>query len=143
MVKFVQKTIAGLKPEDKAQLPKIIAAVSAEAQLPAQSEADRKDAAAIEEGRKLIDSETFRCTECHQFRKKNEDATAPELTGYGSSEWLKDFIKNPAQDRFYGKRNDHMPIFGEGGRLDEKSLDLLVRWLRSQGAGPHNGLTLR
>jgi ubiquinol-cytochrome c reductase cytochrome b subunit len=132
MVKFVQKTIAGLKPEDKAQLPKIIAAISAEAQLPGQSEADRKDAAAIEEGRKLIDSETFRCTECHQFRKKNEDATAPELTGYGSAGWLKDFIKNPAHERFYGKRNDHMPIFGEAGRLDDKSLDLLVHWLRGE-----------
>jgi ubiquinol-cytochrome c reductase cytochrome b subunit len=130
MVKFVQKTIASLTLENKAQLPKIIAALSAEAQLPAQKEADRRDAAAIDEGRKLIDSETFRCTECHQFRKKNEDATGPDLSGYGSNAWLSDFIKNPAHERFYGKRNDRMPIFGES--LDEKTLQLLIHWLRSE-----------
>jgi mono/diheme cytochrome c family protein len=45
---------------------------------------------------------------------------------------LKEFIKNPAHDRFYGKRNDRMPAFGETSRLSDRELDLLIRWLRSE-----------
>src|SRR5262249_15808903 len=117
-------------------LSKVIAAVSAEGQLSHQAKADQSDASLIEEGRTLFDSETFRCSECHQFRKKNEDATAPDLTGWGSFEWLSAFIGNPAHERFYGKRNDRMPAFGESGRLDSKSIDLLARWLRQEGIQP-------
>jgi len=42
------------------------------------------DAAVIEQGRALIQGDA-RCIDCHQFRKKDEDATAPDLTGYGSA----------------------------------------------------------
>jgi ubiquinol-cytochrome c reductase cytochrome b subunit len=132
MVRFVNRTIANLPADQKPALDKIIAAVSAEAQLPRRLDADRKNASIIEAGRTLFDSDTFRCSECHQFRKKNEDVTAPDLTGWGSHEWLHAFIENPAHERFYGKRNDRMPVFGESGRLDPKSIDLLVRWLREE-----------
>ena len=132
MVRFVNRTIANLPADQKPALDKIIAAVSAEAQLPYRLDADRKNAALIEEGRTLFDSDTFRCSECHQFRKKNEEATGPDLTGWGSHEWLHAFIENPGHERFYGKRNDRMPVFGESGRLDSKSIDLLVRWLREE-----------
>jgi len=98
--------------------------------LPSQTQIDKSDATAIEEGRKLIHSEAMRCGECHQFQQKDEEATAPDLTGYGSKEWLTSFIKNPAHERFYGKRNDRMPVFGEEGRLEEHSLKLIVDWLR-------------
>jgi ubiquinol-cytochrome c reductase cytochrome b subunit len=130
MVKFVQKTVAKFSDEEKTQFKKVISAVSAEAQLPSQTQIDKSDAAAIEEGRKLIHSEAMRCGECHQFQQKDEEATAPDLTGYGSKEWLTSFIKNPAHERFYGKRNDRMPVFGEEGRLEEHSLKLIVDWLR-------------
>ena len=106
-------------------------AVSAEAQLPGQAKADINDAAFIEEGRQLIRSEKMRCTECHQFRKTDEDATAPDLTGWGSREWITGIIKNPAHARFYGKRNDRMPAFGEEGSLDDHQIELLVKWLRN------------
>jgi ubiquinol-cytochrome c reductase cytochrome b subunit len=132
MVRFVNRTIANLPADQKPGLDKIIAALSAEAQLPHRLDADRKNASVIEEGRALFDSDTFRCSECHQFRKKNEDANAPDLTGWGSHEWLHAFIENPAHERFYGKRNDRMPVFGESSRLDPKSIDLLVRWLREE-----------
>jgi hypothetical protein len=56
----------------------------------------------------------MRCTECHQFRKTDEDASAPDLTGYGSREWLIGIINDPTHDRFYGKRNDRMPGLCEG-----------------------------
>jgi ubiquinol-cytochrome c reductase cytochrome b subunit len=140
MVRFVKKTIFKLTPEEKTQLPAVIAALSAEAQLPSQTEMDSKEAALIAQGRTLINSDTFRCTECHQFRQKTDDATAPDLSGYGSAEWLAAFVRNPADERFYGKKNDRMPAFGHAGRLDEKSLGLVVAWLRGEGqaevAGP-------
>jgi ubiquinol-cytochrome c reductase cytochrome b subunit len=141
MVKFVQKTVAKFSEEEKEQLRKVLAAVSAEARLPRQNAKDKADVAIIEEGRKLIHSEAMRCGECHQFQQKDEEATAPDLTGYGSKEWLTAFIKNPAHERFYGKRNDRMPIFGEERRLDDHSLNLIVDWLREDwpGAGMYGG----
>jgi ubiquinol-cytochrome c reductase cytochrome b subunit len=135
MVRFVQRTIGKFTPEQHERLKKVIAAVSAEAQLPGQAEMDKADAAAIEEGRKLVDSEEMRCTECHQFRKPDENATAPDLTGYGSVEWLTEFVKDPAHARFYARRNDRMPSYGKDGKLDEASIAILVQWLRND-AGP-------
>jgi ubiquinol-cytochrome c reductase cytochrome b subunit len=132
MVKFVKKDAAQFTPE---QVQQIAAALSAEAQLASQADADRRDAALIEEGRKFMASETARCTECHQFRKKDEDATAPDLTGYASREWLVALISNPKHERFYGKRNDRMPAFGEEKILDTHSIDLLVDWLRGEESG--------
>ena len=53
-------------------------------------EDDPNDAALIEQGRALIQSDT-KCTDCHQFRKPDEEATAPNLTGYASRQWLMNF----------------------------------------------------
>jgi ubiquinol-cytochrome c reductase cytochrome b subunit len=130
MVRFVRKDATNFTPE---QVKQITAALAAEAQLPALVEADKRDAALIEEGRKFMTSETARCTECHQFRKKDEDATAPDLTGYGSREWLIGIIANPKHERFYGKRNDRMPAFADDKILDARSIELLADWLRGEG----------
>src|SRR5205085_5047549 len=131
-VKFVKKSVAGFSADEKEQLKKVIMAVSAEANLKLQEGADARDIAMIEEGRKLIATEAMRCTECHQFRKKDEDATAPNLTGYGSREWLIGIISNPKHERFYGKRNDRMPAFAEEKILDVRSIELLPDWLRGE-----------
>ena len=132
MVRFVKKTVAEFNPEQKQRLQKVVAAVSAEAKLPSQAALERQQRTEIEEGRLLVASDEMRCTECHQFRKADDSATAPDLTGYGSTEWLTAMIKNPAHERFYGKRNDRMPPFGEENRLDEKSIAMLVTWLRGE-----------
>ena len=132
MVKFVKKDAAQFTPE---QVKQITAALSAEAQLPHQSEADKRDAALIEQGRAFMVTETARCTECHQFRKKDEEATAPDLTGYGSREWLIGIISNPRHDRFYAKRNDRMPAFGDEKILDAQAIGLIADWLRSGQRG--------
>ena len=84
-----------------------IAAVSAEAQLKAQLAIDQRDAGIIQEGSDLLRTET-KCTDCHQFHKPDEDATGPDLTGYGSRPWLIGFISNPAHPNYYGSRNDRM-----------------------------------
>ena len=84
----------------------------------------------IAEGRVLAGGDAMRCTECHQFRRQDEDASAPDLTGYGSREWLIAILSDPAHDRFYGKRNDRMPGFGKDQILDAQSIGLLADWLR-------------
>src|SRR5262249_19019003 len=101
MSKFVKKDVAKFSPEQKAQLHKVILAVSAEAQLPGQKNDEAREAAAIEEGRKLVASDDMRCTECHRFQKAGEDPTGPDLTGYGSRDWLMGIIGNPKHERFY------------------------------------------
>jgi ubiquinol-cytochrome c reductase cytochrome b subunit len=131
MVKFVKKDAAQFTPE---QVKQIAAALAAESQLLSQADMDKRDTALIEEGRKFIASETARCTECHQFRKKDEDATAPDLTGFASREWLIGIITNPKHERFYGNRNDRMPAFGEEKILDARAIGLLVDWLRGDGS---------
>lgn len=136
MVKFVKKDIAALTPGQQEELKKVIAALSAEAALKAQADADRREAARIEEGRTLMAGETMRCTECHAFHKTDEDASGPDLTGYGSRAWLMEFISHPNHSRFYGKRNDRMPAFGDEKSLDEHAIGLLADWLRGEWYEP-------
>jgi ubiquinol-cytochrome c reductase cytochrome b subunit len=136
MVKFVKKDVAGFSPTEQEQLKKIITAVSAEAGLKSQRDADQRDPSIIAEGRTLLASEKMRCTECHQFHKKDENASAPDLTGYGSREWLTAIITNPKHERFYGKRSDRMPAFGADQILDAAALGLIVDWLRGEWYEP-------
>lgn len=133
MAKWVKKNVPKASPD---QIRQVVAALSAEAQLKSQREIDGRDASLITAGRDLIVGDDINCTECHQFRKPDEDATAPDLTGYGSRQWMIDFIHNPAHARFYGKRNDRMPAFGVEKMLDAKSIELVVDWLRGEWFEP-------
>jgi ubiquinol-cytochrome c reductase cytochrome b subunit len=135
MAKFVKKDVAKYSPGQKEQLGKVIAALSAEARLKSQFFADQRDAKMISEGRTLLQTES-KCTDCHQFQKRDEDATAPDLTGYGSRAWLIDFLKNPAHPSFYGQRNDRMPAFGDKQILDAQAIGLIADWLRGQWYEP-------
>ena len=136
MSQYVKTKISTFTPEQQGQLAKVIKAVSAEAQLPSQSALDVKDAADIEEGRKLAGGEVIICTECHAFRKADDSTTAPDLTGWASRPWLVDFLHNPKHVRFYGKRNDRMPAFGEEQILDAKQIGLIADWLRGDWYEP-------
>lgn len=129
MARFVTRDVAKFSAEEKEKLRKVILALSGEAELNSQRGSDEQDLAIINEGRKLLVSEEMRCTECHRFRDQGEDPTGPELTGYGSRDWLIEFISDPGHDRFYGKRNDRMPTFGKD-RLDPRAIGLLADWLR-------------
>lgn len=75
------------------------------------------------------------CVDCHKFHDAGELGMAPDLTGYMSRQWMIDFIKNPAAERFYGTRNDRMPAFAphdnpQLNQLDEHTIGLIVDWLR-------------
>ena len=129
MVKWVKKNAD--EPAEQEQLKKVIAALSAEAQLKSQRDADARDIAIIKQGVELARGDVA-CTDCHAFGKPDPDATAPDLTGYGSRAWLVRFIGNPGHADFYGKRNDRMPLFAEKQILDAKTIGILADWLRGE-----------
>lgn len=131
MVRIITDDIPEYGANEKAQLAKMVAAISAEAKLPSQKAADSSDAALIEEGRKLLTDIALDCTDCHGWRTV-EGGTGPTFEGYGSAGWLREFLKNPAHDKFYGKRNDRMPAFGESSRLSDREMDMLIRWMRGE-----------
>ena len=133
MVKFVKEDIAEFDAAQKAQLQKLIIGLSAEAGLKAQSAADTRDAVVIAEGRKLVSSTAMNCTDCHKFHADGtDDPSAPDLTGYGSREWLLAFISDPSHARFYGERNDRMPAYGPDKILTAAEIGLVTDWLRGE-----------
>ena len=64
--------------------------------MKSQRELDARDAAKIKEGRSQVGKDGLGCTDCHKFRGEGKLGNAPELTGYGSREWLIGVVSNPA-----------------------------------------------
>jgi ubiquinol-cytochrome c reductase cytochrome b subunit len=137
MVKFVKEDVDAFNPDQKKLLQNTIAALSAEARLKSQRESDQRDEAMIEDGTKALIGDSMGCMECHKFHDSGDDSgIAPDLTAYGSREWLIAFIDNPAHERFYGKRNDRMPKFGEEKQLTSQEIGLVADWLRKEWYEP-------
>jgi len=132
------KFLKDFDESDAEDLAKVAAAISAQAKLPYQAEMDEKDQELIEEGDELI-VDGFDCIDCHQYLEPDDEATAPDLTGYGSKEWLTGIIADPAHDRFYGKKNDRMPSFGKDDKLTDQEISLIVDWLRQDYYVPPEG----
>jgi len=132
----VQKAIAGYTDEKKAKLAKVVLAVSAEAALPSQAEKDKASAQDIELGRQHFGGGTgnLNCARCHKLRDAGDLGKAPDLTGWGSREWLIGIISDPAHERFYSEENDRMPRFGAQEILEPKSIELLADWIRGEWA---------
>jgi ubiquinol-cytochrome c reductase cytochrome b subunit len=128
MVNFVT---GDLKDWKKTEIDNVVIALSAEAHLKSQAKLDAQDAARIAEGQKLIKDEA-RCAQCHKFHDAGAEGSAPDLTGYGSQEWLTAFVTDPAHARFYGDNNDRMPPFSG----DAASLKLIVDYLRGEWYEP-------
>lgn len=134
MVGYVQgEDYAKLSAETKTA---IIRAMVAEAKLVVNKEADQKNAALIKTGQTAIREN---CGQCHKFTGIDDPgAGAPDLSGYGSEAWLKEFIANPGHQRFYGEKNDRMPAFAPGTKeedlaknlLSAAEIEMLARWLR-------------
>jgi ubiquinol-cytochrome c reductase cytochrome b subunit len=138
MVEFVKGELASWKPEE---VEAVIAALSAEAQLTSQADADKADAAQIEAGRKLIANDE-RCAQCHKFRDAGEVGIAPDLTGYGSRQWLIDYISNPGAERFYA--DPSMPAFAAHPAgsaeniLAPQQIERIAYWLREDWRSESN-----
>ena len=114
----------------KQKLRSVAAALAAEAAI------ESPEAALVTAGREALIS-SVGCTDCHRFHDQGELGSAPDLTGYGSANWLKQMIAKPTAERFYSDRNDRMPEFAadeshpELNLISPHELDLLVRWLRT------------
>lgn len=129
------KDMADLDDEKKQELANLVKALSAEAKLPYQAADDANDAKHLKQWRKNV--EGLGCTGCHKFYKEGSLGSAPDLTGYGSVEWIEGIIRNPAHKRFYGKLNDRMPAYGGSANpsqdtLSPEQIRLLAEWLRDQ-----------
>ncbi|HEY3900551.1 MAG TPA: cytochrome b N-terminal domain-containing protein [Chthoniobacter sp.] len=131
MVDYVLDDIPKYTPEEKAMLERVILAVSAEAQLPVQREADARDAVLIEQGRKEFGDSGLNCADCHEFRGEG-GGKGCLLTGWGSREWTAGIVHNPADKNYYGKRNDRMQAFGQKHELSARQIDMLAQWLRGE-----------
>ncbi len=135
MVRFVQRGVPRFDDEQRQQLQKVLWAVSSQARLPRQAIADSVDAAAIAEGFELMQSEPIDCTRCHVFRgftTEDPEDVAPDLTGWGSTEWIMGMIHDPADPSYYGDDNDEMPSFGVDEILTEEQRQLIAEWLRQE-----------
>ncbi len=133
MVSFVQDSLADLGEEEQRQLDDLAAALSAEANLVEQRQLDA-DTEKIKRGKAaLVD---FSCTDCHRFHDEGDLGLAPDLTGYGSLSWLRDFIADPTAERFYRDTNDRMPAYAPHqedptmNQITAQELSLIARWLR-------------
>ena len=115
------------------EVDQLIKAISAEAKLPRQAKADVEDKADIEAGRELFFEDGFSCVDCHALDDWNsDDYSAPDLTGYGSREWMIGILHDPSHERFYGSTNDRMPAFGKDEKLTRRQMERIIDWLRGE-----------
>lgn len=82
-----------------------------------------KNIDSIERGKGLVLKGN--CAICHPIGDKDAKRIAPNLTDYLSETWLKEFIKNPSDPKFYGTKNK-MPGFD---RLTDKEMEALIQYL--------------
>ena len=137
MVEFVQTDLADLDEEGKEKLEAIIVALSADAGLPYQSKMDQEAATAgqLTRGREAFTEsfESYACSDCHRWGDIEDAEDAPDLTNYGSRDWMISMIADPAH--IYGEHNDRMPAFDppdnpEASQLSRDKIRLIVDWIR-------------
>ncbi len=139
MVEWLKAHTADLEgntDDGHVKLDAIVAALSAQADLRSQKQIDKQDDSLIRAGVKLVQAN---CTnECHRFGDKGQLGLAPDLTGYGSYEWMLGLVSDPTHERFYRGENDRMPSFAKDLDQPEKhsvsvrELSLIVAWLRGE-----------
>ena len=146
MAEWVQDNVASKKAteEELDAVIEFLASMSGHKDVVGHLDADR-----IAKGRNFFglgsDAVSDSCYNCHAVKVADDpdgvftdgsaqSATgAPDLTGYGSAQWLREFIGNPGSKKFYSSHNA-MPAF-EGG-LTGREINLIVDWLLHQWAEP-------
>lgn len=129
MVAWVMNHIPSATVAQKEDIQHMLIALSAEAQLKSQRDMDKRDTALIAAGTVMLRDQKG-CAECHSFHDAGKGS--PDLTGYGSREWLHAFISDPAHARFFGENNDRMPSYIPEKSLSEKEIGLVADWLRGE-----------
>lgn len=129
MAKYVKKDLSQLNEEDTLKLQEVVHALSNQAQLPYQDLSSNENQEKVENGVLHIE-ETFGCIDCHMFEIPDDEATAVDLTGYGSRDWIIRFISNPAHPSLYGDKNDRMPAFLDENILSMHEIELVTDWIR-------------
>jgi ubiquinol-cytochrome c reductase cytochrome b subunit len=132
-----EEAVAELDEAERAELRTNVENVAlALANEAGKAQAGQEDFAdRVEAGRAAM-VDVFACIDCHKFHDDGGLGMAPDLTGWGSREWLTAMISNPEHERFYPSTNDRMPAFAANAddpaanRLSPEELDLLVSWLR-------------
>lgn len=134
MVDFVKDGLKELKDDiGDEDYQKMIQVLAAEATRDPSKEVSKDDALALED---------FTCTDCHRFHKAGSLGSAPDLTGYGSREWLIGIISDPAHKRFYGENNDRMPSYVKSPTEPDKNIltieqaELITDWLQGKWYEP-------
>ena len=91
------------------------------------------DKALAEQGALVFED---KCMDCHLYKGKGADTfDGPDMTGYGSRDWLAKQIAKP--ESIYGELNK-MPAFAED--LSESDVQMLAIYLRGQRfAEPETG----
>jgi ubiquinol-cytochrome c reductase cytochrome b subunit len=120
--------------EEKLTRQNVVFALSAQAQLPGQRAIDQRDSARIAAGREFLRNTDYGCASCHRFEDVGTDS--PELTGWGSREYMIAFINDPEHPRFFGRDNDRMPSFGKEKSLSDREIAMVVDWLRNDWRMP-------
>ena len=132
------------KAKAEENIEAIVVALSAQAQLPSQQHLDDADVAKIAKGVELI--KTTCATHCHQFGDAGQLGLGPDLTGYGSYEWMMGMLCNASHERFYRNENDRMPAFAEDPhnpkdhQVSIRELSLIVDWMRGQYYGKDDNI---
>ena len=132
---FLEDEFDGIDDDQalREEVDQLIKAISAEAKLSRQAKVDVEDKADIEAGRELFFEDGFSCVDCHALDDWNpDDYSAPDLTGYGSREWMIGILHDPSHERFYGSKNDRMPAFGKDEKLTRRQMERIVDWLRGE-----------
>jgi len=135
---MARKVLAKYTEEENKLLPEIARLLADEANLPYEEkleEEKREELLALFYNDNLDFEDGRACIDCHDIDSEDE-GSAPDLTGYGSREWLIAFIENPEDSRFYGKKNDRMPCYGRDDKLKPEEIEILVDWIRASPATP-------
>ena len=144
MVTYVKEDMQdpenGYTPE---VIEQIAVALAAEAGHEPETQADKER---LEKGRAILSDEE-KCAQCHKFHDVGYEGSAPDLTGWGSREWLIGMISNPNAERFYGhafstdvdSNQQLMPAFGHVAdaefpteNLSPEIIGYMADWLRGE-----------
>jgi ubiquinol-cytochrome c reductase cytochrome b subunit len=121
-------------PEAQVYRHNAILALSSQAQLPSQAAMDKQDSAAIASGIQYMRQTKGGCAECHVFQDVGTDS--PELTGWGSRDWMIGMVSDPTHQKYFGRDNDRMPSYLKEKSLSPKEIEMVVDWIRGEWKRP-------